>query len=69
MVLLHREYTLETLALTAVSTWEAAVLLTGHGPTVTSQVRRLPKPARALLVAGLTAWMIEHFSVIGGDAA
>jgi hypothetical protein len=60
---LHRQVSIETAAIGIVSTWEAAVLLSGHGPTVTSQVRRLPKPLRVLLVAGLTAWMVQHFEV------
>jgi hypothetical protein len=61
---LHREYTAESVVIAVISTWEAVALLGGgRVPTVTSRVMLLPRPVRALLVAGVTVWMLEHFDV------
>ena len=60
---LHREYTAESVVIAIISTWEAAALLTGRLPTVTSRVMLLPRPVRGLLVAGVAVWMLEHFDV------
>jgi hypothetical protein len=61
--LLHRDVTAESAVIAVISTWEAAALLTGRLPTVTSRVMLLPRPVRGLLVAGVTVWMLEHFDV------
>jgi hypothetical protein len=60
---LRRDITFESVALTTISTWEATALLSGRLPTVTNLTMRLPRPVRALLVAGVAVWMLEHFDV------
>lgn len=60
-----RDISAEVCALAAISTWEAAALLTGLIPTVTSMVMRLPTPARRLVVAAAACWLAGHFDVRG----
>lgn len=55
----------EPVAIFTISSWEATALLTGMIPTVTSQVMRLPRPARAVLCLLVGAWMVHHFDVAG----
>lgn len=63
--MLQRKLEPEPVVLAVISTWESAALLTGRIPTVTSLVRRLPRPARVLIVGAVVAWIADHFSVIG----
>lgn len=54
----------EPVALSVISVWEATALLTGRVPTVTSQVMRLPRPARIGLCAAVAYWMAHHFDLV-----
>jgi hypothetical protein len=64
MKLRQRDITVESAVIAVVSTWEAVALLGGgRVPTVTSRVMLLPRPVRALLVAGVAFWMVRHFEV------
>jgi hypothetical protein len=64
MKLCERDITGESAVIAVISTWEAVALLGGgRVPTVTSRVLLLPRPVRALLVAGVTWWMVGHFDV------
>jgi hypothetical protein len=64
MKLCQRDITGESAVIAVISTWEAVALLGGgRVPTVTSRVLLLPRPVRALLVAGVAVWMLKHFDV------
>jgi hypothetical protein len=62
-VLLHREYTVESVTLTAISTYEAAALISGRLPTITTLTMRLPRILRAVIVSGVAYWLVNHFEV------
>ena len=65
--MLQRKLEPEPVVLAVISTWESAALLTGRIPTVTSLVRRLPRPVRVLIVGAVAAWIADHFEVIGDE--
>lgn len=58
-----RDVTFESGALTVVSSYEAAALISGRLPTITSLVRRLPRAARAVIVVAVFGWLTRHFEV------
>lgn len=41
-------------------TWEVLALATGRVPTWSRMTRGVPAPRRALIVAGVCAWLVHH---------
>jgi hypothetical protein len=59
-----RDVTFESSALTVISTYEAAALISGRLPTITSLVRRLPWAARVGIEVFVSVWLAVHFDVL-----